>query len=623
MLQTIRNRASGPVAKVLFVFLAFVFGIWGIGDYALIRERERPAIRVGDIEIPPGRVENDYRAALARLRRELPQLDNEMARNLGILNGIIDRIVGDALFDLQARRSGIVISDEMVRQRITADPVFQGPDGRFNRDLMLNLLRNNDMTEAMYFANVRNALMREIIVRAVVAGGRAPDAVVDRLFRHRDEVRSGAFVFIASQSMPAPAEAPSDEQLRQLYDDQIETFSRPEYRALTVLRVGPNELAARMQPDENDIRDEYQTRINEFRTAERRDLEQAVFRDEAAAQAARERVVAGATLAEVAPDTRNEISNVARTQVPAGLVTAFDLPVEAVSAPLRTPFGWHLVRTLRITQEASAPSFEAARERITEELRRRMAGEAAYTAINRVEDAVVAGRSLDSAAEEAGIPLTRIEAVDAQGRQPDGAPLPALAGAPQVAQTAFTTSSGASSAVIEGPDNAFYIVRVDSITPQRPIPLDDVRDRVVVLWQAEQRRAAARARAEEIRAAAAEGRPLGELATQHQLSVEIAEGVKRTPDRNAPSPAPTEVGAELFRLQPSNFGLATGRDGFWVVHLQEVRAADPAANQDAVQRVRTEIQEQLRSDIAEEFAAALRARFGVTTDEAVVRRLEQ
>lgn len=623
MLQAIRNRASGPVAKVLFVFLAIVFGVWGIGDYALIRERERPAIRVGEIEIPPTRVENDYRAALTRLRRELPQLDNDMARNLGILDGIVQRIIGDALYDLQARRSGIIVSDELVRQRITADPVFQGPDGRFSRDLMLNLLRNNDLSEAAYFANVRNALMREMIVRAVVAGGRAPNAVVDRLFRYRDERRDGEYLFIATQSLPAPADAPSEEQLQRLYEDQIETFTRPEFRALTVLRIGPDELAARMQPTEDDLRDEYQTRVNEFRTAERRDLEQAVFRDEAAARAARERIVAGASLADVAPDTRNEITDVGRSQVPGGLAAAFDVPPETVTEPLQTPFGWHLVRTLRITQEARAPSFEAARPQLTEELRRRMAGEAAYTAINRAEDAVIAGRPLEAAAEEAGVAVTRIESVDAQGRQPDGAPVPFLAGAPQVAQTAFATGSGASSAVIEGPDSAFYIVRVDSITPARPIPLDEVRDRVVVLWQTEQRRAAARARAEEIRSAASAGRPLGELATQYDMRVEIAAGVKRQPDRNAPSPIPAEVGAELFGLQPASFGLATGRDGFWVVHLREIRPADPAVDEEALQRMRTEIADQIRSDLAEEFAAALRTRFGVTTDEAAIRRLEQ
>jgi peptidyl-prolyl cis-trans isomerase D len=623
MLQAIRQRASGPVAKVLFVFLALVFGVWGIGDYALIRERERPAIRVGEIEISPTRVENDYRATLSRLRRELPQLDNEMARSLGVLNSVMDRIVNDALFDLQARRTGVMVGDDLVRQRITEDPVFRGPDGRFSRDQMLNLLRNNDLSEQAYFANVRNDLIRNAIVGAVVSGARAPAPIVDRLFVYRSERRAGEFVFVASQSLPAPEEAPTEEQLRQLYDDRIDNFTTPEFRAISVLRVGPDDLAARMQPAESDIRDEYQSRINEFRVLERRDLEQAVFPTETAAREARERVVAGTSLAEIAPSTRGEISNVSRAEVPAGLAPVFDLAADAVSQPLQTPFGWHLVRTLRLTQEAREPSFEAARERVSQDLRRRMAGEAAFAAINRAEDAVIAGRTLEAGAEEAGASITRIEAVDAQGRQPDGAPVAFIAGAPQVAQTAFNTGSGAASTIIEGPDNAFYIVRVDSITPQRPMPLDEVRDQVVVLWQTEQRRTAARARAEQMRTAAGEGAPLGELATQHGLTVEIVDEAKRQPDRNVPSPTPLEVAAELFRLQPGSFGLATGRDGFWVVHLREIRPADPTAHAEELERVRAELVDQIRADLAHEFAAALRARFGVTTDDTIVRRLEQ
>src|SRR5262245_47732019 len=141
MLQAIRSKVSGLVAKVFFVFLALVFGVWGIGNYEFMRAREQPVITVGDITVSPQRYDTEYRRMIEQIRRQRGgQLDSETIRQLNLASQVTQRLTDEAAIDQALATLGIIVSDDAVRASILASPQFRGPTGQFDRNIMLAYL---------------------------------------------------------------------------------------------------------------------------------------------------------------------------------------------------------------------------------------------------------------------------------------------------------------------------------------------------------------------------------------------------------------------------------------------------------------------------------------------------
>lgn len=624
MLQTIRSKTAGVVVRVLFLLLVASFAVWGIGDYAFMRRGEEVAIRVGDVKITPEQLSIEYRREVDRLRRMFGgQFDLELAKQIGLMDQVIERIVRDSLFEQEAKRLGIVVSNEVVRQRIAADPQFHGPGGGFDRNVFQRVLYENGYSENQYVQLLRQSLLRSAIAEPLSAGARAPDILVDRLYRHRQERRVGEILAVPDSSITVAGE-PDEAQLKSVYDDNSETFSEPEFRALTVLRLGIEDLVPTIEVTEDQLRDEYQQRIGEFRVPEKRDLEQMLFSDEAAAKAAADKVKSGTPFAEVAREAnqspeQTHLEGVQKSDLPELADAVFALPEGGVAGPLKSPFGWHVIRVDKI-HPGKEPTLDELRDRLKEDIARRLAGNAAYDTAIKVEDAIASGATLAEAATRVGLKTINVPAVDARGLNPKGEEEPSLAGAPEAVQAAFQTPQGQTSQMIETRSGPFYFVHVDGVTPPRVKPLEEVRAQVVDLWKAEQRSAGARKRAEAIVEKVAQGKTLAEAGAEFNLKPQTTPAVRRDGSGEEGRVA-SEIAAQLFSMKPNDVGIVAARDGQSVVRLTEILPADPAADPEGVARLRETVNQQIGDDLVAEMAQALRERFPVTIDPALIQRV--
>jgi peptidyl-prolyl cis-trans isomerase D len=624
MLQIIRSHAAGVVVKILFVFLIASFAVWGIGDYAFLRQGEPTALTIGDTKITDSQFQVEYRREIERLRRGFGQFDAEAARQFGLVDRVVERVVNERLFDEAVARLGIAISDRDVRARILADPNFAGMTGAFDRNVLLQLLYENQLSESAFIDMMRRDLARRALILAIQGGGAAPEALVDRLYRYRMERRNGDFVLVPSAAMLEIGE-PEEADIQAVYDDNADRLTVPETRALTLARIGVDDIAAKITPSEAQLREEFETRRAELNQPERREVEQVLFNDEETAKAAREKIIAGADFLEVAREAGQTPEQVKLgLVVPADILpeiagVVFKLPQGEVSDVIRSAFGWHLARAAAI-QPAIEARFEDARERMAREVARRLAGDSAYDVAVNIESALAAGTRLDEAARRVGLEPIVIEAVDARGRTPDGFPELNLAGAGEVLRAAFETEPGRESPLIETRAGIWFFVRVDRVTPARVKPLEEVREDVISIWKAERRQEAARKRADEIVERLAKGEKLEEAAGAFSLLVEAREGVTRDGQSPTGRVAP-EIASRLFSLKQGEAAAAAGADGAYVVRLTAVRPADPNADGEAVNQVREELARQIGGDIVQEYAAALRARLGVDINRAVVDKI--
>ena len=625
MLQAIRTRTAGIVVKVMFAILVLSFAVWGIGDYAFLRRSEPVAITVGDTKISPEQLSIEYRREVDRLRRAYGAFDLELARQIGLMDQVVDRVIRDTLFEKEATRLGIIVSDDIVRARIAANPSFHGLGGTFDRNMFQRLLYENGYSEAQYIQLLRHELARSALLDSVVAGSRAPDALVDRLYRHRNERRVGETVLVPNASIEVAGE-PDDAQLKAVYDVNPERFSEPEFRALSVLRIGVEEMVPHIQISDQQLREEFQSRAAEFRVPEKRDLEQMLFPTEDAAKAAAAKLASGAAFADVAREDakqspeQTQLSDVQRPDLVSELADpVFALAEGGTTAPIKSGFGWHIARVAKI-HPGKEPTLDEVKDRLREEAARRMAGTAAYDAAVKVEDALGAGSNLADAASKVGLNVVKIAAIDGRGLNPKGETELVLSDSPDALQTAFQTGQGQDTPLIETRGGTYFIIHVDGVTPARVKPIDEVRPQLVELWKTEQQTAGARKRAELIAERLGQGKTLTEAAAEFNLLPLTTPAVRRDGSA-ANGRAPSEVAAQLFAGKVGDVGVTASAGGVYIVRLTAIEPADPAADAEGFERLRNALGQQMAGDLVAELASALRARYAVTIDPQAIERL--
>jgi peptidyl-prolyl cis-trans isomerase D len=625
MLQAIRSKAGSLVVKILFGLLIVSFGVWGIGD--IFRERsaaETTVANVGDMKIQADELQLAVRREMDRMNRMLGgNFTTEQAKQIGLIDTVLDRIVAADLLDLEERRLKLLVDDQVVRDNIVANPAFHNSTGAFDRNLFTNILAQNQLTEDRYVALLRRDIARNNLTSAVAGGAVAPVPLIEALFRARNEKRIADTVLIANSKVTGIAE-PTDAELQDFYGKHEDLFRAPEYRGFTVLLMRPEDIADSIEVPESKIRDEYQSRLDEFQTPDRRQLEQILVPDEAKAKEVETELAAGKDFATVAKEVANQGSDtvelgwVKRDELPPELADAtFALKQGEVGKPTQSPLGWHIIKVIGVENGSTKP-FEEVRDQLRKDVAREMAADELYKRSNEIEDALAGGATLDQVAEKFALKPTKIAAVDLDGKDPTGAPV-ALPNGDEILRVAFNTDQGQTTRMNETKDNGYFILRVDSVQPSTIKPLAEVRDRAKELFLADKQNAAAETEAKAIAGAVTAEKPLTAIAAEKQLTVTTTPAVTRRDSAQAKLPA--SAVAKMFDIKPGEAAATSGPEGWYVVQLKSIEPADPKTDEAAVKQVTEQLTDAMRGDILGEFEKALRNRYPVTIRQQEIDRL--
>jgi peptidyl-prolyl cis-trans isomerase D len=622
MLEAIRKRAGSLVVKILFLFLVLSFGIWGIADVFRPGRGADWAAEVGDVEISSAAFQEEYRQTLRRFSQAMGgNMAAEQARALGLPSSVLNHMIEGALFDQAAADLGLTMTDAMVREQIKADPRFRNQVGVFDPEVFRETLRRNGFAEDRYVELLRREMQREQLLSSIAGGAVAPRSLVEATEQYRGERRIAEYVLVPTAMMTQFPD-PDEPTMRQFYQDQPSLFTAPEYRAISVVVLSPEEAVKGISIGEADLQAAYQERSAEFTVPERRSFQQMVFADEAAAQSARERLGEGAAFAAVAADHDRTsqvapIGPVQREQLPPDLASAvFALPQGEASAPIRTSLGWHIIQVTAV-EPGHAPTLAEVKERLEAKLKREKAIDLLIGLGHKLDDALGRGGRLQEAAAELDLPVRTIPALDASGLDPTGAAVPNLP--PGLLDTAFATEQGAESSLIDAGDDIYFVVQVDAVTSSALRPFESVRTQVAEAWRAEQQDQQAKRLMDELADALRNGRELTALAKEKQLKAVTTPPFTRSGEAVAPALPPAAVNA-LFEAKPGETVNVPVQGGFVVARLMSVLppVAEAASASEAV---RSELTEAMRGDIVAQFAAGLRGRYSVKVNPRALESL--
>lgn len=625
MLDTFRNASKTWIVKLLFALLVLSFLAWGVGD--VVRGGlfgQGPAIEVGGTHKTATEVMAEFKREVDRLQPMFGgKLTMEDARKLGLMDRTIENMVTRTLIDEAATRLGLAASDAAVVARVAADPNFRNELGQFDRDLMRRALVRAGLSEDEFLRMEKSNLVRSQMAEALSGGVAAPKALLEPLVRWREETRVADMVVIRDDALPTPP-VPGAEQIEAYYKANAPRFMAPEFRALTVLRVGPADVAGQIQITPDMVAESYQARLDEFATPERRQIAQIVLPGQQAADKAAALVAAGKDMTAIARESGVKVVDlgaVERGELPDELAEpVFAAAANTILPPVQSPLGWHVVQVGKVTA-GHVRALAEVRDQLEADLRHDKAQDQLSELSTQIEDALGGGATLEEAANRFSLHLTKVAAMDAKGNGPAGRPVADLPKGDTFLDVAFHTEQGTESQLTEAEGEGLFLVRVDGITPPQPKPLADVRAQVIAAWQTERRHEMGKERAEQAAAQLKAGKPAAEVAqaipgaktqTTQPFTREGAEAADLSP----------LLVSEMFKATPGGAATAAVQGGWVAGRLAKIIAFDPAQAPQAMDAAQRRVSTAVAGDLVDQYLAALTASIGVKVDRSQLAREE-
>jgi peptidyl-prolyl cis-trans isomerase D len=638
MLRGLRKASSSYLGWAVMAgvvgLLVLSFAMWGIGPSggssvtewigAILRGYSRSTVvKVGRTEVGVEQFRNLYNERLQQYSRQLGRpITPDQARQLGLDQLVLSQLVSEMVLDERVRALGLGISDAEVAKQITADPMFQGTNGQFDRFRFEQIIRNAGYTEARFVAEQRRRLLRRQLGGTFASGMDAPKALIEAANRYQNEQRSVEYVLI-DRTQAGEIPAPSPEELTKYYEARKVLFRAPEFRKLVVVSLIPSEQARWIEISEADIKRAYEDRRARYVTPERRHILQIDFPNAEAARAAAARIAAGTSLADIAKEqgkTEKDID--LGTVAKAGMIdravadAAFALKEGEVSAPIQGRFGTVLVQVLKIEPEKVRPFEEVAGE-LKQELATARAKRDILDVYNKIEDALLEGKPLAEVAEALKLAARTVE-VDRSGRDPAGVPI-ALPDQQRLLVAAFAADIGGAHDPLQAQDGYIWY-DVVGITPSRERPLSEVKDLAELRWREQEIASRLSAKAADILDKLTAGSSLADVAAANGLKVATATGLKR----GQPSGSLSDVTVDaIFRTAKDSSGKADAAQPTEQVVFRVTDIVVPALNPSSKEA--KQITETLNRGLSEamfaEYIARLESEIGVIVNQSALSQV--
>ncbi|MCU9924187.1 peptidylprolyl isomerase [Aeromonas caviae] len=511
MLDKLREGAQGKVAKVILGLIILSFALAGVGSYLNGPARTAPAtVNGNDISAPA--LENAYRNERARMESQMGEAFNQLAANPDYMKqfrrGVLDRLIDQALIDDKARSLGLRVSDEQIKQAIVAMPEF-AENGKFSNDRYLQLIRRAGMTPEMFRDSLRQDMVRQQLMGAVLGSEFALKGEAEQLDRLYNQTRDLRLIRLAASAYVDGIEV-SDAEVEQFYKANSARFMNDETVKVDYLLLDAANLGKNIKVTEQDAQDYYDQHQDLFQRPERRQVAHILIpfgKDEKAAEQKAEAVLAKAKAGDdfavlAKADSSDTFSAKKGGELdwfekgvmdPAFEKAAFALAKAGdLSAVVKSPFGFHIIKLLGVEPAKTKPFVDVMSDTIAR-LQSEKAKEQFFAEQQKMADSSFENPdSLDLTAEAMGL---QVQSTGYFSQADAPAPL----NDPKVLSVAFSEQlrdDNTNSDVIELADGKALVLHIMGHQPKAAKPLAEVKEQVITVIKHDKASEVARGKAQ-------------------------------------------------------------------------------------------------------------------------------
>ncbi|AMA45283.1 SurA N-terminal domain-containing protein [Pseudomonas alabamensis] len=491
MLQNIRDNSQGWIAKAIIGLIVVLMALTGFDAIFQATNHSQDAAKVNGDTIS----QNALSQAADIQRRQLMQrmgkdfdpalLDEKLLREAS-LKGLIDR----TLLLQGARDAGFSFTDAALDQVILQMPEFQA-NGTFSADLFDQFIRRLGYTRMQF----RQMLAEELLIGQLrggfVATSFATTPQVEAFARLENQTRD--FASVVFKADPSAVQV-SDEQIKAHYDQHAKEFMTPDQVVIDYIELKKSAYFDQVKVDEDQLKAAYEKEVANL--AEQRHAAHILIevndkvsdaQAKARAEEIAQRLNKGEDFAALAKEYSQDPGSASNggdlglagpgVYDPAFEDALYKLSENQVSAPVRTSFGYHLIKLLGV-EAPDVPTFASLRDKLTRDLKSQQVEQRFVEATKQLEDSAFESSDLGQPAQDLGLKVQTSAPFGREGG--DG-----ITANRQVVQAAFSEEvlqEGSNSNAIELDPETVLVLRVKEHRKPEQLPLEQVagniRDRL-------------------------------------------------------------------------------------------------------------------------------------------------
>jgi peptidyl-prolyl cis-trans isomerase D len=558
MLRFMRQQAGNWLIKVLLGAIVIVFIFWGVGSFRAQRAG-RVALVNGD-QITLDEYRETYNNLIEQLRERFGNNFNEdMIKMLQVKKQALNQLIDKMLLVQEARRFKFRVSDKELADTIMKIDAFQRA-GVFDNRLYQNILGRLRMTPEEFEIAQRDAMLIERLRTLITSSAKVSDQEVREWFNWAYASVNIDFVrFDPDKYKDIKA---SSEEIKAFFEKHKENYKTDAMVKVRYLNFDPDAYRSKVSISDEELRDYFDENREEFntpKTVEARHILLKVDRNAPPEDVEKVRKRAldilkmarqGKDFSELAKkysegptrDRGGYLGTFKReAMVKSFADKAFSMKAGEISEPVRTRFGWHIIKVEKVN-EASVLSFDEAKKKIKKKLTQDKAKNLAYDEAEAVSDVSFEGDDLLKSAKERNLNILTTDFFTKKGPE-KGIKNPA-----KFASAAFELGLMEVSDIQEF-ENEYYILQVIEKIPEKIPELEKVKEKVRVDLIQEKQKAKARKDADTYLAALKSGKSMSTASRDFNVTPTTTGFFKRN-DSIPKIGFEREVSKAAFQLSP-------------------------------------------------------------------------
>jgi peptidyl-prolyl cis-trans isomerase D len=460
----------------------------------------------------------DETVSTAEVRQQLAEIQqrNQVPKQLESLYArqILNQLIFQKEMEYEAKRLGIRVSDQEQADRIRQFlPTAYNGDTFVGRDRYASEVQARfQLTVPVFEELIRQGLLQDKFRKLVTDGVSVGPSELQDEFKYKNEKVKLDYAFIKPEDLEAKI-TPDEAEIKAAYEKNRSRYQVPEKRVARYGLIDLNQLRQTAQVSDDELKAQYQQNIQQYQVPSRVHVEHillmTVGKTDAEVEEIRQKAEdvlkqakKGAKFEDLAkkysedPGTKDKGGDLGwLTQgqtVPEFEKTAFGLDKGKMSDLVKTQYGFHIIKVLD-KETAHTKPFDEVKDSIKTPLMLAKADKMASDESDQLSAAIRRSNkvSLDDLGKQFHLTLGETRPVSAVD------PILELGNSKEAKETIFRLHQDELSMPIRT-DRGYLVLSVKQIQPTHPGSLEEVRDKIVTELKQQKSTELARAKAEDL-----------------------------------------------------------------------------------------------------------------------------
>lgn len=569
----------------------------------------------------------DQSVTLGEVRQQLAQIEqrNQVPKPLESLYArqILNQLVFEKEMEYEAKRLGITVSDQE-----RADRIKQYVPGAFVNGSFVGMDRYSAEVQARFQLTVpvfeeliRQGLLEEKFRKRVTDGISVGPAELQDEFRYKNEKIKLNYAVIKPEDLAAKIN-PTDAEIKSEYDKNKSRYQVPEKRVVRYGLLDTTQLRQNIKISDDQLKVQYQNNIQQYQVPNRVHVEHILFMtvgktdaevDEIkkTAEDVLKQAKKGGKFEDLAKkysedpgskDKGGDLGWITQGQtVPEFEKTAFGLDKGQISDLVKTQYGFHIIKVLD-KETARTKTFDEVKDSLRVPMELQQVDQQAADQADKLAKSIRQSNkvSLDDLAKQYHLTVSQTRPISVSD------PVLELGNSKEVKDAIFRLRQNELSLPIRT-DRGYVVLSVQQISPAHQGSLEEVHEQVVNDLKQEESGKLAKTKADELAKRVKGGEKFEAAAKALGLEAKTSDLISRN-DSISGAASGKQLG-EAFRMKPGDVGAPMSLGANWMVYRVEAKEEPNPADFDKQKKALTDQLLQTKRSVAfEAFKTALETR---------------